>query len=51
MINFLIATAFLMSSVNKNQLDIIPSGENIVFEEIKTEKLEEDSLIWRIMLI
>ena len=36
MINFLIATAFLMSSVNKNQLDIIPSGENIVFE-IKPE--------------
>lgn len=36
MINFLIATAFLMSSVNENQLDIIPSGENIVFE-IKPE--------------
>ena len=36
MINFLIATAFFMSSVNKNQLDIIPSGENIVFE-IKPE--------------
>ena len=36
MINFLIATAFLMSSDNKNQLDIIPSGENIVFE-IKPE--------------
>ena len=36
MINFLIATAFLMSSVNKNQIDIIPSGENIVFE-IKPE--------------
>ena len=36
MINFLISTAFLMSSVNKNQLDIIPSGENIVFE-IKPE--------------
>ena len=34
--NLLMMTAFLMSSINIPTQDIIPSGENIVFE-IKTE--------------